>query len=52
LAQENASVIAPENGSEHLEQNGALMRGAFSQHAAQRYSANSTGSRQPAQSGG
>jgi hypothetical protein len=52
FAQEKLSVIEPGNGSEHVAQNGGLMRGAFSAHVLHKYSVLSTGTAQIAQSGG
>jgi hypothetical protein len=52
LAQLKVWVIAPENGSEHFEQNGATMRGARRWHSAQRYSERSMFSEQTTQVAG
>jgi hypothetical protein len=52
LAQLNVCVIAPEKGSEHFAQKGAVIRGARLRQLSQRYSARSTSARQTAQVAG
>jgi hypothetical protein len=52
LAQVNAPLIAPANGSEHFAQNGGTMRVIFASHSGQRYSLAATLAEQIVQVGG
>jgi hypothetical protein len=52
LAQVNAPLIAPANGSEHFAQNGGTMRVTFASHSGQRYSLAATLAEQIVQVGG
>jgi hypothetical protein len=45
-------VIAPSNGSEHFEQNGAIIRDSFASQSAHKYSSDPTDAAQMVQIGG